>query len=200
MNSLKPAAGSSSYWTLFTHRFGRLSRTALVSASPPRSPECLCSPNRSTDQRQETPRCSGPMFGISITGCSHLCNWPQAREPRTLAVTRASREAGRQEAQKLERHIELIGTCAAISPLLGLLGTVVGMMAVFRDVEVSGLGDPSQFANGIWQALITTAVGLAVAIPSFVFYKLLLSKVDSLILELEEMSSRLIDLLVETRS
>ena len=74
------------------------------------------------------------------------------------------------------------------------------MMAVFRDVEVAGLGDPSQFANGIWQALITTAVGLAVAIPSFVFYKLLLGKVDSLILELEEMSSRLIDLLVETNS
>lgn len=134
-----------------------------------------------------------PAARIYATGLKHAqLERSQLREP--------VEEAGRQEAQKLERHIELIGTCAAISPLLGLLGTVVGMMAVFRDVEVAGLGDPSQFANGIWQALITTAVGLAVAIPSFVFYKLLLGRVDSLILELEEMSSRLIDLLVETNS
>ena len=134
-----------------------------------------------------------PAARIYATGLKHAnLERSQLREP--------VEEAGRQEAQKLERHIELIGTCAAISPLLGLLGTVVGMMAVFRDVEVSGLGDPSQFANGIWQSFDYHRRWPRSRDSLVCFYKLLLSKVDSLILELEEMSSRLIDLLVETRS
>ena len=68
------------------------------------------------------------------------------------------------------------------------------MMDVFQQVEQVGLGDPSAFASGIWQALITTAIGLSVAIPAFIFYKYLLGKVDGLLIEMEEKSLRLIDL------
>ena len=103
-------------------------------------------------------------------------------------------EVGKHEGAQLEQYIEVIGTCAAISPLMGLLGTVTGMMDVFQQVEQVGLGDPSAFASGIWQALITTAIGLSVAIPAFIFYKYLLGKVDSLLIEMEEKSLRLIDL------
>ena len=103
-------------------------------------------------------------------------------------------EVGKHEGAQLEQYIEVIGTCAAISPLMGLLGTVTGMMDVFQQVEQVGLGDPSAFASGIWQALITTAIGLSVAIPAFIFYKYLLGKVDGLLIEMEEKSLRLIDL------
>ena len=106
-------------------------------------------------------------------------------------------EVGKHEGAQLERYIEVIGTCAAISPLMGLLGTVTGMMDVFRRVEEVGLGDPSAFASGIWQALITTAIGLSVAIPAFIFYKYLLGKVDGLLVEMEELSLKLIDRVAE---
>ena len=106
-------------------------------------------------------------------------------------------EVGKHEGAQLEQYIEVIGTCAAISPLMGLLGTVTGMMDVFRQVEQVGLGDPSAFASGIWQALITTAIGLSVAIPAFIFYKYLLGKVDGLLIEMEEKSLRLIDLVAD---
>ena len=106
----------------------------------------------------------------------------------------AVEEIGKHEGAQLEKFVEVLGTCAAISPLMGLLGTVTGMMEVFREVEAAGLGDPSVFASGIWQALITTAIGLAVAIPAFIFYKYLLGRVDGLLLEMEERSLHLIDM------
>lgn len=109
-------------------------------------------------------------------------------------VKEAVEESGRFEGAMLERYIEVVGTCSAISPLLGLLGTVLGMIEVFQGVEVGGLGDPAFFAAGIWKALITTAVGLAVAIPAYIFYKYLLSRVDTLLVEMEERSLRMVDL------
>jgi len=106
-------------------------------------------------------------------------------------------EVGKYEGAMLERYIEIVGTIAAITPLLGLLGTVFGMIKVFQRVEESGLGDPSVFASGIWEALITTAVGLSVAIPAFIFYKYLLSRIDRLIIEMEDRSLAMIDLVAK---
>ena len=116
-----------------------------------------------------------------------------ARRKRPV-VKEAVEEVGKHEGAQLEKFVEVLGTCAAISPLMGLLGTVTGMMEVFREVEAAGLGDPSVFASGIWQALITTAIGLTVAIPAFIFYKYLLGRVDGLLLEMEERSLNLIDM------
>lgn len=112
-------------------------------------------------------------------------------------IKEAVEEVGRRESALLERYIEVLGTCAAIAPLLGLLGTVTGMMDVFQQVEAFGLGDPSVFASGIWKALITTAVGLSVAIPSFIFYKYLLGRVDHLVIEMEERSLNLVEMVVD---
>jgi biopolymer transport protein ExbB len=103
-------------------------------------------------------------------------------------------EVGRREAASLERYINVIGTIAGISPLLGLLGTVSGMIKSFNIISVQGAADPASLAGGISEALITTAAGLVVAIPSFVIYRYLANKADSLILEMEENAIRMVDI------
>jgi biopolymer transport protein ExbB len=101
---------------------------------------------------------------------------------------------GRREAASLERYINVIGTIAGVSPLLGLLGTVSGMIKSFNIISMQGVADPASLAGGISEALITTAAGLVVAIPTFVIYRYLANKADSLILEMEENSIRMVDL------
>ena len=103
-------------------------------------------------------------------------------------------EVGRREAASLERYINVIGTIAGISPLLGLLGTVSGMIKSFNIISLQGVADPASLAGGISEALITTAAGLVVAIPTFVIYRYLMNKADSLILEMEENSIKMVDL------
>lgn len=105
-------------------------------------------------------------------------------------------EVGRREVARMERFIEALGTTASLEPLLGLLGTVIGMIKVFQQVVVTareGAVDPSQLANGIWQALITTAAGLSVAIPAYVGYRYLLARTGRRAMELEEAASALLD-------
>jgi biopolymer transport protein ExbB len=120
-------------------------------------------------------------------------------EPRNR-IKEAVEERGRAEAGRLDRFIEGLGTIAAIAPLLGLLGTVLGMIDVFRIVDnytkanPGAPVDPGLLATGIWKALITTAAGLVVAIPSFVGYKYLVTRINRLILEMEESASDLTDL------
>ena len=103
-------------------------------------------------------------------------------------------EVGRREAASLERYINVIGTIAGVTPLLGLLGTVSGMIKSFNIISIQGVADPASLAGGISEALITTAAGLVVAIPTFVIYRYLANKADSLILEMEEDSIRMVDL------
>jgi biopolymer transport protein ExbB len=98
-------------------------------------------------------------------------------------------EAGKKESASLFRFIEALGTIASIEPLMGLLGTVFGMIRVFQQVVYSsgqGAVDPGKLANGIWVALLTTAAGLLVAIPTFVAYKYLVGRAERLTMELEE--------------
>lgn len=102
-------------------------------------------------------------------------------------------EAGRHVAHELERYLNVLGTIAEIAPLLGLLGTVVGMIRVFIVITTEGIGDPGVLAGGISEALITTAAGLAVAIPSLIAYRYLRRLVDSRVLELEYEVSRFVD-------
>ncbi len=94
-------------------------------------------------------------------------------------------EVGRREAAELERGLPVLGTIASISPLLGLLGTVGGMILTFSVIQQQGLGNVGSLAGGISQALITTFAGLTVGIPALVANRYLLSRVDSLLLELE---------------
>ena len=120
-------------------------------------------------------------------------NFNRGRE----AVKDAVEGIGRQEAAKLERYVGVVGTVAAISPLLGLLGTVTGMIKAFNVISTHGVGNPSSLAGGISEALITTAAGLIVAIPAYVMYRYLMSKVDRIILSMEKYSLHLVDLLEE---
>jgi len=101
----------------------------------------------------------------------------------------AAEEAGKKESSGLFRFVEALGTIASIEPLMGLLGTVFGMIRVFQQVVYSsgqGAVDPGKLANGIWVALLTTAAGLLVAIPTYIAYKYLVGRAERLTMELEE--------------
>jgi biopolymer transport protein ExbB len=106
-------------------------------------------------------------------------------------------EVGSREAVPLERYLGLLGTIATIAPLLGLLGTVLGMIKAFTVISVQGVGTPATLGGGISEALITTAAGLSVAIPIILLHRYLASRADRLILEMEEYSLHLADLLGE---
>ncbi|MDQ6973684.1 MAG: MotA/TolQ/ExbB proton channel family protein, partial [Mariprofundaceae bacterium] len=104
-------------------------------------------------------------------------------------------EVGRQEVAHLDRYIGILGVIAAISPLLGLLGTVMGMIEVFQVISIEGVGKADVLAGGISKALNTTAAGLSVAIPALVAYRIFESRVGSFVIEIEEHALRFVDLL-----
>ena len=106
-------------------------------------------------------------------------------------------ETGRREAAPLQRFLGLLGTIATISPLLGLLGTVLGMIRAFNVIASQGMGTPATLGGGISEALVTTAAGLTVAIPVILAHRYLSGRLDRLIIEMEEYSLRLVDLLGE---
>lgn len=108
-------------------------------------------------------------------------------------------EAASHVIHDLERYLNPLGTIAAISPLLGLLGTVFGMIQVFSDVMLKGTGDTQILAGGISTALITTAAGLSVAIPSLVAHRYFERKIDGIVVQLEQQSLKLVDALHSNR-
>ena len=101
-------------------------------------------------------------------------------------------DTGRHVVHELERFIDLLGTIAAISPLLGLLGTVTGIINAFEAITAQGVGDPRALSGGIGEALITTAAGLMVAIPALVAYRYLRSRVEALVIDMEKEAIRLV--------
>ena len=103
-------------------------------------------------------------------------------------------EAGRQEAAGLERFVDTLGTIAGVSTLLGLLGTSSGMIEVFSVISTQSAVNPATLAGGISEALITTLAGLSVAIPTIVMHRYLLNKANALILEMERLCTRFMDL------
>jgi len=108
-------------------------------------------------------------------------------------------ETGRQVVHQLERFLNPLGTIASIAPLLGLLGTVVGMIKVFAAIMIHGVGDPGILAGGISEALLTTAAGLTVAIPSLIFHRYFERLVDEYVLNMEEEALKMIDLMAGDR-
>lgn len=107
-----------------------------------------------------------------------------AHEPWEV-VRDALQDAGKQKTSALERHLVWLQTIAQAAPLLGLLGTVLGMIKMFASISVAGLGDPQALSQGISEAMLTTAIGLAIGIPTLVVYNLLASRSDDLIAEIE---------------
>ena len=108
-------------------------------------------------------------------------------------------DQGRQESGKMEKGLVVLETVAGISPLMGLLGTVLGMIEVFQVISEQGLGQTQNLSSGISQALITTVVGLTIAIPALIAYNYLNHKVENLILEIEDYSRKLLDRIIYFR-
>jgi biopolymer transport protein ExbB len=110
-------------------------------------------------------------------------------------IKEAIEERGRREAAILEKRVGILSTIANLTPLLGLLGTVSGMIKTFNVISVQGIGNPGPLAGGIAEALITTAAGLCVAIPTLVCHRLVRDKASTLIFAMEEDSIRLVELM-----
>ncbi len=104
-------------------------------------------------------------------------------------------EAASHVVHELERHLSSLGTIAAIAPLLGLLGTVIGMIDVFSEIMIHGTGNAGLLAGGISQALVTTAAGLSVAIPTIMMHRFYLRRVEAIVVNLEQESLKLVDAL-----
>ena len=144
--------------------------------------------NQLTAAHVATVRKSSPLGRILAAG---LVNRLHAREVMKEAIE----EEGRQVVHELERYLNTLGTIANISPLLGLLGTVIGMIKVFAAITTSGVGNPSVLANGISEALITTAAGLSVAIPALIFHRYLSGRVDRIVLSMEDQALKMVEVM-----
>lgn len=134
----------------------------------------------------------GPFANIVRAGLDHADNdWTVIRD--------VLQESGRREATLLTRRLGVLETVAAVSPLMGLLGTVLGMIRIFASVSHAGVGDPEALSGGISEAMVTTAAGLFIGIPALVAYNWLNARADRLIFELETYASRLLDSLRRRR-
>ena len=132
---------------------------------------------------------SSPLGEILAAG---LANRHRDRE----LIKESIEDTGRHVVHELERYLNTLGTIAAISPLLGLLGTVIGMVTVFAAIMTHGVGNPGVLAGGISQALITTAAGLSVAIPALIGYRYLRGRIDELVVQMEKEALKFMEALV----
>lgn len=117
------------------------------------------------------------------------------RERGREVVREALEDAGAWEVPRLEQKLNVLATIAQIAPLLGLLGTVLGFMDVFKGVENAGLNaHVHDISLGVWKALICTAAGLAVSIPSYAGYNFLVGRVNNIVLDMEQVSSEILNI------
>lgn len=116
-------------------------------------------------------------------------------------IKEAIEDASLYEIPRIERNLSMLATIAHISPLLGLLGTVTGMVRCFQTIQAKATAfhpvSPGDLAGGIWEALLTTVAGLIVAIPTFIAYNYLVNRINNFILEMEKASTELVNFLTE---
>ncbi len=140
------------------------------------------------DNRLKLLRESSPLGRVLAAG---LVNRKHSRE----VIREAIEDSGRHLVPELEHYLRTLGTIAAISPFLGLLGTVLGMIDMFAGIGSRGVGDPSIVANGIAQALVATASGIGVAIPSLMFYRYFRGRVSELLVDMEQEAIKLVEIM-----
>jgi biopolymer transport protein ExbB len=190
------ALGSVIALTIFLERIWSLQESRILPAGVLERAVDFIKKNDLKSAREECLRSDTPLGRLLLSGLD-------AADREVAEIKIALEDTGKREVSRMERYIEAIGTTASIEPLLGLLGTVVGMIQVFQKVVVTsreGAIDPGQLANGIWQALITTAAGMSVAIVAFVGYRYLLSRSHRHAVDLEESATRLTEALRQARS
>jgi len=144
--------------------------------------------NRIDEMTLRRLKTSSPLGHIIAAG---IANSDHGRELMKESIE----DVGRQVTHDLERFLDALGTIAEVSPLLGLLGTVFGMIEIFSELLHHGAGDPTVLAGGISVALITTATGLSVAIPSLIFHRYFLRRVDEFVINMEMEALRLIEMM-----
>jgi len=137
--------------------------------------------------------CKMNQSAISNVVLSGINHYGRSRD----VVKEVIEDAGKKEVGILNQYLNLLGGMAAIAPLMGLLGTVTGMIRTFSAISTQGVGDPQAMAGGISEALITTATGLVIGIPALAMFKYFQGKSDNLVLEMELSSFKMIDLLQE---
>ena len=140
--------------------------------------------DKQTSEKLQSISLSGEIFASALNNAS------SSRE----VIREAIEETGRAVAHKLEKNLTTLGTIATVSPLLGLLGTVIGMVELFGAFNAAGSGhDVAQFAKGISVALYNTAAGIVVAVPAMICYRYFRGKVDGLIVEIEQQAVALVE-------
>jgi len=144
--------------------------------------------NEMDAQRLRDLRASSPLGQVLAAG---VANAKRGRD----VMKEAMEEVAGQVSHDLERYLTSLGVIASISPLLGLLGTVVGMIKVFTALMLEGAGNANVLAGGISQALITTAAGLSVAIPAIMFHRFFLRRVDELMVTMEQEAVKLVEMM-----
>jgi len=141
--------------------------------------------NQLQDKHVQALQQNSPLGKVLAAG---LANRHRPREVMREAIE----DAGRHVIHELERFLSALGTIAGIAPLLGLLGTVFGMIRTFNSITTSGIGNPATLASGIAEALVATAAGLTVAIPSLICFRMLRRRVDGLVVEMEKEAIKLV--------
>lgn len=135
-----------------------------------------------------TLRAGSPLGRVLAAGLVNL------RHDHTV-MKEAIEETGRHSVHELERFLNTLGTIAMISPLLGLLGTVDGMVDIFSVITDKGVGDPKILADGISKALLTTYFGLVVAIPALVFHRWFVRRIDDIVVTMEQEALKMVEVL-----
>ncbi len=133
-------------------------------------------------------RTSSPLGRVLASGLVNL------RQDRTI-MKEGIEETGRHVAHELERFLTALGTIAVVTPLLGLLGTVIGMIDIFSVIASKGVGNPTLLADGISKALITTVAGMTVAIPALFFHRFFNRRVDELVVTMEQEALKMVEVL-----
>jgi biopolymer transport protein ExbB len=142
--------------------------------------------NKVTVERIAVIRKHSPLGSVLAAGLSNISHGKED-------IKEALEEAGKLAVHNLGRYLNTLGTIASITPLIGLLGTVIGMIKVFTAITAVGVGDPTVLSGGISEALITTAAGLSVGIPCLMFYRYFRSRINELTVLLEEDALALVD-------
>lgn len=170
---------------IILERFLALRRARVVPPGLPDQVQRWAAQEELDHQHIEQLRLSSPLGEVLAAALEH-------RDRRREVIKEAVEDAGRQVVHSLERFLNTLGTIAGITPLLGLLGTVIGMIRVFSAIMLHGVGDPNEMAGGISEALITTAAGLSVAIPTYFFYRYFRGLVRDYVLQMEAQALKLL--------
>src|ERR1700730_9526388 len=171
-------------WTLQDRR--------VLPQEPPQKGWQLIEANQINDKVIAALEQNSPLGKLLATGLANR------HRPREILMERLE-DTGRHVVHELERFLNTLGTIAGVSPLLGLLGTVTGIIRAFNAIQAGGMGDPRALSGGIAEALICTVAGLCVAIPALIFYRYLRGRVEGIVVEMEKQAIRMADALEAAR-